>query len=111
MKKSKNDNSKVQKVELTELDGDKSSAEKSAIFSGKRLDLIQNVKVKVTAVMGESELAVSEFFDLKEDSILKLDQNSNTPIKIMLDDKIIAKGNLVVVDDNFGVQITDVVKE
>lgn len=111
MKKSKNDNSKVQKVELTELDGDKSSAEKGAIFSGKRLDLIQNVKVKVTALMGESELAVSELFDLKEDSILKLDQNSNTPIKIMLDDKIIAKGNLVVVDDNFGVQITDVVKE
>ena len=100
---------KVQNVELTELE--KTQGNGDAIFSGKRLDLIQNVKVKVSAVMGESEISVNELFDLKEDSILKLDQNSNTPIKIMLDDKIIAKGSLVVVDDNFGVQITDVVKE
>ncbi|THB75559.1 MAG: hypothetical protein D6B28_00225 [Gammaproteobacteria bacterium] len=102
-------NEKVQNVELTELE--KSQGSNDAIFSGKRLDLIQNVKVKVTAVMGESEISVSELFNLKEDSILKLDQDSNTPIKIMLDDKIIAKGSLVVVDDNFGVQISDVVKE
>ncbi len=105
----KKDNGKVQNVELAEIENTQTTGE--AIFSGKRLDLIQNVKVKVSAVMGESEISVSELFDLKEDSVLKLDQNSNTPIKIMLDDKIIAKGSLVVVDDNFGVKITDVVKE
>ncbi len=110
-KQSKKQNEKVQNVELEELKENTSNDSKTAVVSDKRLDLIQNVNVKIKAVLGDCELTVNEFFNLKEDSVIKLDQNSNTPIKVLLDEKLVATGNLVVVDDNFGVQITEVIQE
>lgn len=107
---SKEQNETVSAVELEELSSSDSVSQKD-IVSGNRLDLIQNVKVKINAFLGDGEISVKELFDLKEDSVVKLNQGSDTPIKLFMDDKLIAMGNLVVVGDNFGVQITDVIKE
>ena len=75
------------------------------------LELIKNVKVKLRVVVGESEISVGELYDLKENSVLKLDQSVSAPVLVMLEDRIIARGNLVAVDDNFGIQITEIHKK
>ncbi|TCS37730.1 flagellar motor switch protein FliN/FliY [Paucimonas lemoignei] len=75
------------------------------------IKLIGNVKIKVRAVVGDAELTVAELFALKEGSSFKLDVPANAPIDLYLEDKLIAKGELVVVDDSFGIQVTEIQAE
>ena len=75
------------------------------------LKLIGNVKVKVRAVIGDAELTIAELFALKEGSSVKLDVPANAPIDLYLDNKLIAKGDLVVVDDSFGIKIIEIQAE
>jgi flagellar motor switch protein FliN/FliY len=74
------------------------------------IDLIKNVKVKLQAYVGDSDITVGELFALKEDSVVTLNQDVEAPINIELDGRVIARGTLVVVDNNFGVRITELAK-
>ncbi len=98
----------VQPVELQTIPDQKPGGK--SLLNG-NLKLIGNVKVKVRAVIGEADISVAELFALKEGSSIKLDALANAPIDIYLDDQLIAKGDLVVVDDNFGIQITEIQAE
>jgi flagellar motor switch protein FliN/FliY len=86
------------------------TAEGKSLING-NLKLVGNVKVKVRAVIGDAELTVSELFALKENSSIKLDTLANAPIDLYLEGKLIAKGDLVVVDDSFGIKITEIQAE
>ena len=70
------------------------------------LKLIGDVKIKLRAVVGDAEVSVEELFALKEGATLKLDALVNAPMDLYFDNKLVARGELVVVDDNFGVSIT-----
>lgn len=73
------------------------------------LGLISGVKVRLEVVVGDTELTVAELFALQKGSVVALDQLHHAPLTVRLDGKPIAQGTLVVVGDNFGVAITDVV--
>lgn len=75
---------------------------------GSNLHLIQGVKIKLSARIGETEISVGELFSLKDGSIIKLDRLTDEPIDILLDGKTVARGKLVVSDDYFGVSITEI---
>jgi flagellar motor switch protein FliN/FliY len=77
------------------------------LYNG-NLSLIQNLKVRLEVRAGSCEMSVGELYALKENSILRLDRLTNEPLDIYLDGKPVARGNLVVVDDNFGICITDI---
>ncbi|MES2538652.1 MAG: FliM/FliN family flagellar motor switch protein [Pseudomonadota bacterium] len=72
------------------------------------LSLIQNLRVRLEVRAGSCEMSVGELYALKENSILRLDRLTNEPLDIYLDGKAVARGNLVVVDDNFGICITEI---
>lgn len=72
------------------------------------LDLIRSVKVKVTAVLGSAEMSVGELSALKDGSQIKLDRAAGAAVDILLEGQVVARGQLVAVDDNFGVRITEV---
>jgi flagellar motor switch protein FliN/FliY len=72
------------------------------------LQLIKDVKVKVMVCVGRAEVTVKELFALKDDSVLKLESATTDPVEILLDGKVIARGTLVAVGDNFGVSITEI---
>ena len=95
----------AQRIELEEIP-DKEVTGKP--LYDENLSLIQNVKVGLSALVGCSELTVKELFNLKEGELLKLDKNTNDTIDIYLDGKIIARGELVAIDDQFGVRITEI---
>jgi len=80
-----------------------------ALFSNK-LDLIQGVKLRLGASVGRAELSVAELFALKEGSVIALDKATDDPVEIFLDDKLVARGELVVVGDHFGVRVTELGK-
>ncbi|MDH5228488.1 MAG: FliM/FliN family flagellar motor switch protein [Gammaproteobacteria bacterium] len=74
------------------------------------MELIRNVKVSLEVRLGDSEMTVGELYDLKENEVLQLNQEINAPVDIILDGKVVARGNLVAVDNNYGVQVTDIQK-
>jgi flagellar motor switch protein FliN/FliY len=93
----------AQPVKLETLPED--GAKGQTLFDG-NLQLIRNLRVKLTVSIGKSEISVGELFGLREGSVLKLDKGTDEPVELLLDGKVIAVGNLVVVGDNFGISIT-----
>ncbi len=77
------------------------------LYNG-NLDLIKSLKVKLEVMVGGAEISVGELFSLKENSVLNLDKLTHEPLEIYLDGKAVARGNLVVVDNNFGICITEI---
>lgn len=75
---------------------------------GENLDLIRNLKVRISVVVGRCELTVKELFDLRESAVLTLDRDTREPVEITLDGKLVARGVLVAVEDSFGVRITEI---
>jgi flagellar motor switch protein FliN/FliY len=65
------------------------------------------VKVRLRVSVGQATLSIGELLALKEGGVLKLDAALDLPVEILLDDKVVARGQLVAVDDNFGVRITE----
>ncbi len=72
------------------------------------LGLIKHVRVELTVELGSAEMTVDELFALKSGDIVKLLQQVNEPARLCLDGKAVARGKLVAVDDNFGLQLTEI---
>jgi flagellar motor switch protein FliN/FliY len=98
----------VESVELGQLDAGEVS-KKLAV--PQTLDVVKDVQLRLTAVLGEASLSVAELFALSENSILPLDRLADEPVDLVLDSRVVARGTLVIVDDNFGIQITEVITE
>jgi len=79
------------------------------LFAG-RLELIRGVKVRLSVSVGGAEISVAELFALKEGALLPLDKATDEPIEIYLDDRLVGRGELVVVGDHFGVRVTEIGK-
>lgn len=95
----------VRAIEFQELNSQGTNAQ--PILS-RNIELLKNVRVRLTVTVGTCQLSVRELFALSENSVLTLDKDTRAPVDVMLDGKIVARGNLVAVDDAFGVQITEI---
>lgn len=69
--------------------------------------LLEGVQVPLTVQIGSTSMSASDLFALKAGQVIKLDEMVNEPIKLMLDQKPIAHGKLVVSDDCFAIEITE----
>jgi flagellar motor switch protein FliN/FliY len=78
-----------------------------ALLDG-RLDLIGDVKVRLRAMLGQGEISVAELFAIRDGSVLPLQCGVHPLVDIELDQKTIARGELVVVGDTLGVRVTEV---
>ena len=72
-------------------------------------DVIKNVNVKLNVVLGEAELSVSELMSLQNGSVFTIDKKANTPLEVYIDNKLVARGIMVAVEDNLGVKITEII--
>ncbi|MGO4703604.1 FliM/FliN family flagellar motor switch protein [Dyella sp. 2RAB6] len=72
------------------------------------LNLVGHVKVRLTAVLGETEVSLAELFELKAGKVLTLGQGLEEPVTLQLNGKPVATAQLVAVGDHFGVQIVQV---
>jgi flagellar motor switch protein FliN/FliY len=102
---SKNSDNTVEQVQLSELSDVQPQG--GALFNS-NFDIIKDVRVTLQACVGEAELSVSELYDLKANSIVKLGRDAQAPIDLVLDGRIVARGQLVVTGDNFGICITEI---
>ncbi len=75
---------------------------------GERLDLVEHVKVRVTVSLGETEIPISKLFSLGSGDVVALDREADAPVDVRVNDRLVARGVLVAVGDQFGVRITEI---
>lgn len=79
-----------------------------AALLGGKLGLLDSVPVTLSVVVGEARTTVGELMALRELSVLKIDKEADCPVDVIVNGNVVARGQLVVVDDHFGVRISEV---
>ena len=79
------------------------------IMDSKKMDIVMDVKVSVTVQLGTAELPMKEVVELSPGAQIQLKQNAKDPVSLLVNGKLIAHGEVVVVDDKFGLKITEIV--
>jgi len=98
----------VESVELQQLDA---VPGKRKVVTAPALEVVRDVKVRLTAVLGEVSLTVGELFEMAENSVVALNTLVDEDIELVLGDRVIARGALVIADDHFGIQISEIMKK
>ncbi|MBL9192250.1 MAG: flagellar motor switch protein FliN [Opitutaceae bacterium] len=75
----------------------------------KTLELVLDVKVKVTVQLGSCHLPMREVLELSPGTVIQLNQQASDPVGLYVNDKLVAYGEVVVVEDSFGIKITELV--
>lgn len=75
----------------------------------KSLDIVLDVKLKVTVQLGSVQLPMRDVLELAPGSVVQLAQHASDPVGLFVNDKLVAYGEVVVVEDNFGIKITELV--
>lgn len=94
----------VQPVEFAPLDNGNARSEMP-----QNLELIMDVPLQITVELGKSRKTIKEILALGPGSVVELDKLAGEPVDVLLNGKLVAKGEVVVIDENFGVRITDIV--
>ncbi|GAB4270136.1 MAG TPA: flagellar motor switch protein FliN [Opitutae bacterium] len=75
----------------------------------KNLDLIWDMNVSVTVQLGSCEIPMREIVALEPGAVVQLEQHAKDPVRLYVNKKLAAFGEVVVVEDNFGIKITELV--
>jgi flagellar motor switch protein FliN/FliY len=75
------------------------------------LNLLLDIPLKVTVELGRTHKVIKDILELSQGSIIELDKLAGEPVDILVNNKLIAKGEVVVIDENFGVRVTDIVNQ
>ncbi len=73
------------------------------------IDLVMDVPLEITVEMGRTSRTVKEILTFSPGKIIELDKLAGDPIDILVNGKFVAKGEVVVIDENYGIRITDIV--
>ena len=73
------------------------------------IGLILDVPLQVNVELGRTKKSIKDILDLTKGSIVELDKLAGEPVDIMVNGRYLAKGEVVVIDENFGVRITEIV--
>jgi flagellar motor switch protein FliN/FliY len=93
----------VQPAQYQSFDNDQWESEKESI------DLIKDIPLEVTVELGRTKKLIKDILEFGPGTILELDKLAGEPVDILVNGKYIAKGEVVVIDESFGVRITDII--
>lgn len=75
----------------------------------KNLNLILDIPLRVTVELGRTKMPVNELLNLTQGSVIELSKLAGEPMEVLVNDKLIARGEAVVVNEKFGVRLTDII--
>jgi flagellar motor switch protein FliN/FliY len=103
--------SDVSTLNLAELDpGSEPAAEARTPQNAKELEAVYEIPVQVSAVLGRATMQVSQLLKLGRGAVVELDRKVGEAIDIYVNNRLVARGEVVVVDDRLGVTMTEIVK-
>jgi flagellar motor switch protein FliN/FliY len=77
----------------------------------RNLEMLLDIPLQVTVELGRTKRTVKEILSLTQGSIIELDKLAGEPVDIYVNNRLIAKGEVVVIDENFGVRVTDIISK
>lgn len=99
----KNESPNIQSVQFSSFD-DTSSVQGEP----NNLNMLLDIPLQVTVELGRTKRMVKEILNVSHGSIIELDKLAGEPVDILINNKVIAVGEVVVIDENFGVRVTDI---
>jgi flagellar motor switch protein FliN/FliY len=75
----------------------------------RRLDMLLDLPLDVSVELGRTRMSIQELLALAPGSVIELDKVAGEPLDILINDRLVARGEAVVVNDKFGIRITDIV--
>jgi flagellar motor switch protein FliN/FliY len=73
------------------------------------LEMLMDVPLKISVELGRSQMTLRQTLELVQGSVIELDRLAGDPVDVYVNDRIFAKGEVVVVDDKFAVRITELI--
>ncbi len=99
------DDMTAQKVDFAELSDSGAAGEKQ------NLDLLLDVPIPVTVEVGRAQMTLDEILNLGPGSILGLDKKAEEPVDLRVNGKLVARGEVVMVDDCYGLRVTQILDQ
>jgi flagellar motor switch protein FliN/FliY len=94
----------VKKVEFASFDVNDKTAEPP-----KNLDFILDIPLSISVELGRTKMVINDMLQLGQGSVLELDKLAGEPLEVYVNNKLMAKGEVVLVNDKFGVRLTDII--
>jgi flagellar motor switch protein FliN/FliY len=85
------------------------AASKTAGQPVQSLDFILDIPLKVTVELGRSKMAIRDILQLAQGSVIELSKFAGEPLEVLVNEKLIARGEVVVVNEKFGIRLTDII--
>ena len=101
------DGESVQVAELDELTDDAPITQEEK----KKLDTILDIPVTISMEVGRSQISIRNLLQLNQGSVVELDRVAGEPLDVLVNGTLIAHGEVVVVNDKFGIRLTDVISQ
>jgi len=73
------------------------------------INLVKDVSVQVAAELGRTKMPIKDILRLGEGAVIELDRITDEPIELRVDGKVFAMGEIVLIDDHFGIRITEII--
>jgi flagellar motor switch protein FliN/FliY len=110
LKESGDTEAEVKNVKLDELE-DTSSAKSMTADEISRLDSILDIPVTISMEVGRSKINIRNLLQLNQGSVVELERIAGEPLDVLVNGTLIAHGEVVVVNDKFGIRLTDVISQ
>ncbi|MBH43530.1 MAG: flagellar motor switch protein FliN [Rickettsiales bacterium] len=101
--------SKENENTVVEQKGNESNPEKNDSTGANNLRVLENIDVRLTVEVGNTEIKIRDLLRLNEGSVVELDRLAGEPLDILANGTMIAKGEVVMVGERFGIRLTEVV--
>ena len=85
--------------------------EMAAMIGQENIGLIMDVPLEVTVELGRTSKTIHEILDFAPGTIIELEKIAGEPIDVLVNGKFVAKGEVVVIEESFGVRITEIIKD
>jgi flagellar motor switch protein FliN/FliY len=99
----------VKAAELESFDGDDQAPITQE--EKKKLDTILDIPVTISMEVGRSQISIRNLLQLNQGSVVELDRVAGEPLDVLVNGTLIAHGEVVVVNDKFGIRLTDVISQ
>jgi flagellar motor switch protein FliN/FliY len=98
-------------VEVAELDELSAAPAELSTEEKRKLDTILDIPVTISMEVGRSKISIRNLLQLNQGSVVELDRVAGEPLDVLVNGTLIAHGEVVVVNDKFGIRLTDVISQ
>ena len=96
-------NEGVQEHEFNDLQDDNQQS------ASREIDFLLDIPIEISVQLGASKMLIKELLQLGQGSVIELDKLAGEPMEILANNRLIARGEVVVVNEKFGVRLTDII--